>query len=248
MLIAGDGNYALQPWLMTPIPPGLVDPGTPEERYNDAHAKALGAIDQCIASMRATWRILSRTMDYEAVLCANVVNACCVLHNMRCAGNAPRVVDAPKRKRPTKKRKVEVSLPAAGADPLSPQLTAESARLEEQVAALQERIRTKEQSEGVATAPVEAGQIGNVDEQLRAESSRLEEQIAALQEQMGPVNARRVLGNQAAAWNILANKAALVEDPSAIVFDPKNGGRKSELDLARRLQAKLVAQHFSQPA
>ncbi|XP_046400842.1 protein ANTAGONIST OF LIKE HETEROCHROMATIN PROTEIN 1-like [Ischnura elegans] len=43
--LIGDSGYPLQPWLMTPVLNAI--PGTPENRYTEAHAAARNCIERC---------------------------------------------------------------------------------------------------------------------------------------------------------------------------------------------------------
>jgi len=59
--------------------------GTPEFRYNAALCKARNVVERLFGVLKATWRCLSRqrALMYNPGFAGKIVNACCVLHNLR---------------------------------------------------------------------------------------------------------------------------------------------------------------------
>lgn len=80
--ILGDSGYALQPWMMTPY--RKTRQGSRESRYNTIHAKARTIIERVFGVLKGRWRCLlhTRELNYQPVKAAQIVNVCCLLHNL----------------------------------------------------------------------------------------------------------------------------------------------------------------------
>lgn len=80
--LLGDSGYPQEPWLMTPILNAV--PGTPQFRYTEAHCRARNSIERCIGILKGRFRCLlvERKLRYRPEDVANIVNACCILHNI----------------------------------------------------------------------------------------------------------------------------------------------------------------------
>ncbi|KAH7977744.1 hypothetical protein HPB49_003362 [Dermacentor silvarum] len=77
----GDSGYALDSWLLTPVP-GHPPMQTAEGKYNTAHATLRSIVERCIGLLMSRFRCLQpyRTLLYEPERAANIVAACAVLH------------------------------------------------------------------------------------------------------------------------------------------------------------------------
>lgn len=66
-------------------------PGTAEERYNTAFTSVRCLIERCNGLLKNRWRCLlkHRVLHYSPEMAANIVKACCVLHNMCIGRNIP---------------------------------------------------------------------------------------------------------------------------------------------------------------
>ncbi|XP_028812682.1 putative nuclease HARBI1 [Denticeps clupeoides] len=80
--LLGDSRYPLRKWLMTPVR----DPATPADyRYNAAHAATHEIVDRTFRAIQTRFRCLDGSkgyLQYSPEKCANIVLACCVLHNI----------------------------------------------------------------------------------------------------------------------------------------------------------------------
>lgn len=80
--LLGDSGYPLQPVLMTPY----LNPveGSAEARYNRSHIRARNCIERTIGVLKARFRCLlkERVARYAPEFVGNLVNTCCVLHNL----------------------------------------------------------------------------------------------------------------------------------------------------------------------
>lgn len=67
---------------MTPYRKSIV--GSAESRYNTAHAKARAIIERVFGILKGRWRCLlhTRELHYQPEKVAQIVNVCCLLHNL----------------------------------------------------------------------------------------------------------------------------------------------------------------------
>lgn len=82
-------GYPLRPWLLTPLRNPI--PGTPEERFNNALTSIRSIIERCNGVLKNRWRCLlrHRVLHYTPEMAANIIKACCVLHNICVVRNMP---------------------------------------------------------------------------------------------------------------------------------------------------------------
>lgn len=80
--LLGDSGYPQQPWLMTPVPE--VQPNSPEERFNKAHASGRNHIERTNGVLKSRFRCImgERALRYEPAKVCTIVNTCCILHNL----------------------------------------------------------------------------------------------------------------------------------------------------------------------
>ncbi|XP_041968773.1 putative nuclease HARBI1 [Aricia agestis] len=87
--LLGDSGYPQRPWLMTPYldPP----PNSMKEVYNGAHISTRVVIENTFGRLKNRWRCLhrDRTLHYQPEKCAQIILACCVLHNIALKYNIP---------------------------------------------------------------------------------------------------------------------------------------------------------------
>lgn len=81
LLCAGDGNYPLEPWLLTPVP-GPLQPKDPADRFNTAHASMQSIVEGCIRQLRRRFRCLQRILQYTPSIATDIVLSCVALHNI----------------------------------------------------------------------------------------------------------------------------------------------------------------------
>lgn len=80
--VAGDSGYPQRPWLMTPyLNPA---PNSIEDAYNRLHISTRVIIENTFGRLKNRWRCLhrDRTLHYKPEKCAQIIIACCVLHNI----------------------------------------------------------------------------------------------------------------------------------------------------------------------
>lgn len=79
----GDSGYALEPWLITPVP-GNPPARTHEGRYNAEHTKMRSVVERTIGILKSRFRCLHRyrTLMYNPIRSSNIVTACAILHNV----------------------------------------------------------------------------------------------------------------------------------------------------------------------
>ncbi|KAJ8915403.1 hypothetical protein NQ315_008291 [Exocentrus adspersus] len=87
--LLGDSGYPLRLWLSTPLRNTI--PGTPEDRFNNCLKTIRSTIERCNGVLKNRWRCLlkHRVFHYTPQMAANIVKACCVLHNICIARNMP---------------------------------------------------------------------------------------------------------------------------------------------------------------
>ncbi|XP_031441572.1 protein phosphatase 1, regulatory subunit 8a isoform X4 [Clupea harengus] len=88
--LIGDHEYALAPWLMTP----LTNPETEQEvAYNERHARAHSTAKHSIRLLKKRWMCLDETgggkLLYKPEKVCRMIMACCVLHNMAMKSGVP---------------------------------------------------------------------------------------------------------------------------------------------------------------
>ncbi|XP_048482845.1 putative nuclease HARBI1 isoform X1 [Plutella xylostella] len=79
--LLGDSGYPQRPWLMTPILNAASN--TPEAQYNEKQMRARVVIENVFGKLKNRWRCCNkdRTLHYKPLKCAQIIQACCVLHN-----------------------------------------------------------------------------------------------------------------------------------------------------------------------
>lgn len=80
--LLGDSGYALEPWLLTPLRSAA---GPAEQRYNAAHTRTRQVIERTFGILKGRFRCLHQSggvLQYSPSMCARIVVACAVLHNM----------------------------------------------------------------------------------------------------------------------------------------------------------------------
>lgn len=87
--LLGDSGYPQRPWLMTPIPDAVE--GNPESNYTLLHGKARAVIENTFGRLKNRWRCVNkdRTLHYTPEKCAQIIIACCVLHNIAVQFSVP---------------------------------------------------------------------------------------------------------------------------------------------------------------
>uniref|UniRef100_A0A8C5MN25 DDE Tnp4 domain-containing protein n=1 Tax=Leptobrachium leishanense TaxID=445787 RepID=A0A8C5MN25_9ANUR len=85
----GDKGYACQPWLLTP----LRNPQTPAEvQYNSAHCATRNVIERTFGVLKYRFLCLDKSggyLLYSPLKAADIVLACCILHNVALMHRAP---------------------------------------------------------------------------------------------------------------------------------------------------------------
>ncbi|CAN7987250.1 unnamed protein product, partial [Ixodes hexagonus] len=81
--LLGDSGYALEPWLVTPVP-GLHSTSTACGRFNKAHSSMRSVVERCIGLLKNRFRCLqrNRTLYYHPTVATAIITACAVLHNI----------------------------------------------------------------------------------------------------------------------------------------------------------------------
>ncbi|KAJ8935706.1 hypothetical protein NQ314_012683, partial [Rhamnusium bicolor] len=76
-----DSGYPLELWLFTPF---LNPRNQPEEAFNNTLTSARNLVERTNGILKGRFRCLSRhrTLIYHLVRAANIIYACCVLHNI----------------------------------------------------------------------------------------------------------------------------------------------------------------------
>lgn len=87
--LIGDSGYPQQPWLMVPIVNAVE--GTPEYNYTQRLVRARNCIERCFGVLKGRFRCImgERKLRYQPNKVADIVVACCVLHNICVDGRLP---------------------------------------------------------------------------------------------------------------------------------------------------------------
>lgn len=88
-ILTGDSGYPQRPWLMTPYLNPLQN--SAEESFNKIHTSARVVIENTFGRLKNRWRCVhrDRTLHYQPEKCAQIIIACCVLHNIAMKYNVP---------------------------------------------------------------------------------------------------------------------------------------------------------------
>ncbi|XP_046406372.1 putative nuclease HARBI1 [Ischnura elegans] len=80
--LIGDSGYALEPWLLTPLP--HAEEGTPEFRYTAAHCATRSVVERLFGVLKGRWRCLlrDRTLHYHPQRASDIISVCAILHNI----------------------------------------------------------------------------------------------------------------------------------------------------------------------
>ncbi|XP_030047265.1 uncharacterized protein LOC115461536 [Microcaecilia unicolor] len=80
--LLGDAGYGCRPWLLTPV----THPKTPaEKRYNEAHVSTHSVIQRTFRTLKSRFKCLDKaagSLQYCPLKVAEIVLACCILHNV----------------------------------------------------------------------------------------------------------------------------------------------------------------------
>ncbi|XP_029443214.1 uncharacterized protein LOC115083494 [Rhinatrema bivittatum] len=80
--LLGDAGYGCRPWLLTPV----AQPRTPaERRYNEAHTSTHSVIERTFRVLKSRFKCLDKSagaLQYCPLKVAEIVLACCILHNI----------------------------------------------------------------------------------------------------------------------------------------------------------------------
>ncbi|KAG0445701.1 hypothetical protein HPB47_018710, partial [Ixodes persulcatus] len=81
--LLGDSGYALEPWLITPVP-GFHATSTASGRFNKAHSSMRSVVERCIGLLKSRFRCLQRhrTLYYHPTTATVIISACAVLPNI----------------------------------------------------------------------------------------------------------------------------------------------------------------------
>ncbi|KAM7300826.1 hypothetical protein ISCGN_016411 [Ixodes scapularis] len=82
-LLLGDSGYALEPWLITPVP-GFHATSTACGRFNKAHSSIRSIVERCIGLLKSRFQYLQRhrTLYYHPTTATVIISSCAVHHNM----------------------------------------------------------------------------------------------------------------------------------------------------------------------
>ncbi|XP_046396504.1 putative nuclease HARBI1 [Ischnura elegans] len=80
--LLGDSGYALEPWLITPLP--QAEEGTPAYRFTMAHCHTRNKIERVFGILKARWRcpLKDRTLHYTPEKASKIIVCCAILHNI----------------------------------------------------------------------------------------------------------------------------------------------------------------------
>ncbi|XP_044750692.1 putative nuclease HARBI1 isoform X2 [Coccinella septempunctata] len=86
MLLIGDSDYPLEPWLFTPI---AIPRNIQEEIFNRKLSSLRNTIERTNGILKGRFRCISRlrTVMYHPTQAAKIIYSCCVLHNICKAAN-----------------------------------------------------------------------------------------------------------------------------------------------------------------
>ncbi|KAM7293348.1 hypothetical protein ISCGN_026478 [Ixodes scapularis] len=89
-LLRGDSGYALEPWLITPVP-GFHATSTTCGRFNKAHSSIRSVGERCIGLLKSRFQCLQRhrTLYYHPTTATVIISACAVLHNTCLSSREP---------------------------------------------------------------------------------------------------------------------------------------------------------------
>lgn len=82
--VLGDGGYPLLPWLMVPFrqADASYQYNFSHVQYNQQHEQGRRFVDEAFALLKDSFAILSKTVNQKVQFIPEVVNACCILHNL----------------------------------------------------------------------------------------------------------------------------------------------------------------------
>ncbi|KAM7309526.1 putative nuclease HARBI1 isoform X1 [Ixodes scapularis] len=88
--LLGDSGYALEPWLITPVP-GAHTTSTASGRFNKADFSMRSVVERCIGLLKSRFRCLQRhrALYYHPTTATAIIMACAVLHNICLASMEP---------------------------------------------------------------------------------------------------------------------------------------------------------------
>ncbi|XP_055904862.1 putative nuclease HARBI1 [Eupeodes corollae] len=79
--LLGDSGYPLRPWLITPYRAPAIHES--ERRFNTLHSKSRNCVERLNGVLKSVFRCLKLGLSYNPTLSGQIINACCVLHNIR---------------------------------------------------------------------------------------------------------------------------------------------------------------------
>lgn len=78
--LLADSGYSLAPFILTPY--RNPSAGSPQHKFNKAHASGRNIIERTIGVLKSRFRCLSRSLWYKPHKVVKIINICCALHNM----------------------------------------------------------------------------------------------------------------------------------------------------------------------